>query len=158
MTAPIAADPRGSNIQWPACGVDGGATAVAAGLPDEGIRSPPGRSAQAHAHCPRRPAGLLLSVCSDATFDAQDVKLSASGDTLYVIARNGNVSRNFCSSLGGDVARTEARLGVRGGQPQLGIGRVMGCYTARHVIVCAEDDQRCLVHEEPHRDEGSFHP
>ena len=101
--------------------------------------------------------GLLISGCGAATFDAQDLKVSASGDTLYVVARNSNVSRNFCSSLGGDVARTEGRLASAADSRSIRIGRVTGCYTVRHVIVCSEDDQRCLAHEERHRDDGNFH-
>jgi hypothetical protein len=37
------------------------------------------------------------------------------------------------------------------------LGRVTGCYTARHIIVCAEDDPACVAHEERHRDRGQFH-
>lgn len=101
---------------------------------------------------------LALSGCGGAAnFTVQDLKLSPSGDTLYVLARNANVSRNFCSTLGGDVARAEARLASAADSRSMRLGRVMGCYTVRHVIVCAEDDADCLAHEERHRDHGNFH-
>ena len=99
---------------------------------------------------------LALSGCGTAEFSAQDLRLSPSGDTLYVFARNSNVSRNLCASLGGDVTRVEGRLAAADTRT-IRLGRVMGCYTARHVVVCAEDDAACLAHEERHRDEGHFH-
>jgi len=67
------------------------------------------------------------------------------------------VSRNLCASLGGDVTRVEGRLASAEGKT-IQLGRVGGCYTIRHVIVCAEDDLACLAHEERHRREGAFHP
>jgi hypothetical protein len=99
---------------------------------------------------------LSSSGCGAAGFTVHDLKLSPSGDTLYVLARNGHVSRNFCASLGGDVARAEGRLASADGRT-IRIGRVTGCYTVRHIIVCAEDDTECLAHEERHRDHGDFH-
>ena len=55
-------------------------------------------------------SALLLSLlaatgCSSAGFSGEDVRLRTRGDTLYVLARSGDVSRNFCASLGGDVSR-----------------------------------------------------
>jgi hypothetical protein len=38
------------------------------------------------------------------------------------------------------------------------LGRVSGCHTVRHVIVCPDDDAACVTHEEQHRSEGAFHP
>jgi hypothetical protein len=38
------------------------------------------------------------------------------------------------------------------------LGRVAGCHTVRHIIVCSEEDVACLGHEERHRVEGAFHP
>lgn len=101
--------------------------------------------------------GLALSGCGAANFSVHDLTLSASGDTLYVLARNSQVSRNFCSTLGGDVARVEGRL-ASADPRTIRLGRVMGCYTVRHIIVCAEDDAACRAHEERHRDQGNFHP
>ena len=104
---------------------------------------------------PRVFSALLLTLltamagCSSAGFSGQDVRLRTSGDTLYVLARSGDVSRNFCASLGGDVARAEGRT--------MQLGRVAGCYTVRHIIVCADEDGACLAHEERHRVEGAFH-
>ena len=99
---------------------------------------------------------LALSGCGAANFTVHDLKLSPSGDTLYVLARNANVSRGFCATLGGDVARAEGRL-ASADTRTMRIGRVMGCHTVRHIIVCSEDDTGCLSHEERHRDHGSFH-
>lgn len=98
----------------------------------------------------------LITGCSSAGFSSQDVQLKAKGDTLYVLARSGNVSRNFCASLGGDVARAEARWVADEGRT-MQPGRVVGCHTVRHVIVCADEDAACLAHEERHRTEGAFH-
>ena len=53
---------------------------------------------------------LALSGCGAASFAVHDLRMSPSGDTLYVFARNSHVSRNFCATLGGDVARAEGRL------------------------------------------------
>jgi hypothetical protein len=99
---------------------------------------------------------LALSGCSASGFSVHDLKLSPSGDTLYVLARSTNVSRNFCATLGGDVALAEGRLASADTRPTR-IGRVMGCHTVRHIIVCSEDDTDCLTHEERHRDHGNFH-
>ena len=103
---------------------------------------------------------LLLAVgvsgCSSAGFSVQDVQLRASGDTLYLLARSGNVSRNLCASLGGDVARAEGRWAADEGRT-IQPGRVVGCYMVRHIIVCSDEDAACLAHEERHRLEGAFH-
>lgn len=97
-----------------------------------------------------------LAGCSAAGFSGQDVQLRTSGDTLYILARSGNVSRNVCSSLGGDVVRAEGRWAAAEGRT-IRLGRVEGCHTVRHIIVCADEDGACLAHEERHRVEGAFH-
>ena len=97
-----------------------------------------------------------VSGCSSAGFSAQDVNLRARGDTLYLLARSGNVSRNLCASLGGDVARAEGRSAAGEGRT-IQLDRVAGCYTVRHIIVCSEEDTTCLTHEERHRVQGAFH-
>lgn len=103
---------------------------------------------------------LLLAVgvsgCSSAGFSAHDVNLRASGDTLYLVARSGHVSRNLCASLGGDVMRSEGRQAAGEGRT-IQLDRVVGCYAVRHIIVCPEEDAACLAHEERHRLEGAFH-
>ena len=101
---------------------------------------------------------LLTTIagCSSAGFSGQDVRLRMSGDTLYVLARSGGVSRNFCASLGGDVARAEGRWAAAEGRT-MQLGRVAGCHTVRHIIVCADEDGACLAHEERHKVEGAFH-
>jgi hypothetical protein len=52
---------------------------------------------------------LALSGCGAAAFTIHDLQLSASGNTLYVLARSTNVSRNF-----GDPRRDIARGGPAG--------------------------------------------
>jgi hypothetical protein len=109
----------------------------------------------------RNPAlvcALLLAAtgCTSAGFTGEDVRLHARGDTLYVMARSGNVSRNLCASLGGDVARAEGRWAADEGRT-MQFGRVAGCFTTRHIIVCSDEDAACVAHEERHRAEGAFH-
>ena len=137
-------------------------------LPQDGMKlslaplAPSGKN-----HAPPRATGnsivatlLLLAVgvsgCSSAGFSAHDVKLRARGDTLYLVARSGNVSRNLCASLGGDIMRAEGRPAAGEGHT-IQLDRVIGCYTVRHIIVCPEEDLACLAHEERHRLEGAFH-
>ena len=102
---------------------------------------------------------VLLAVsaagCS-TTFSSQDVRVHTAGDTLYLYARSQGVSRGLCASFGGDVALAEARWASNEGRT-MQLGRVIGCYTVRHVIVCTEDDAACVAHEERHRSEGAFH-
>ena len=109
-----------------------------------------------------RMALLTLVVClggcaSTASFSSHDMKMQAKGDTLYLVARSEGVSRGICSSLGGDIAMSEARFAAAEGRG-LQLGRVRGCHTIRHIIVCAEGDLACRAHEELHRSEGAFHP
>jgi hypothetical protein len=111
---------------------------------------------------PRILSALVLTLlttiagCSSAGFSGQDVQLRTSGDTLYVLARSPGVSRNLCASLGGDVARAEGRWAAAEGRT-MQLGRVAGCHTVRHIIVCSDEDAACLAHEERHRVEGAFH-
>ena len=104
---------------------------------------------------------LILAVsitgCGSTTFTNSDVRLHTEGDTLYLLARSEGVSRGICASLGGDVARAEARSAADEGRT-MQLGRVSGCYTVRHIIVCTDDNAACLAHEEKHRSEGAFHP
>ena len=100
---------------------------------------------------------IALTGCSSAGFSGHDVQLHTRGDTLYVLARSDDVSRNFCASLGGDVTRAEARWASAEGRT-MELGRVRGCYTVRRIIVCPDEDRGCLAHEERHKVEGAFHP
>jgi len=100
---------------------------------------------------------LTTTACTSAGFSSEDVRLRSRGDTLYVLARSGDVGRSFCASLGGDVTRAEARWAAAEGRT-MQIGRVAGCHTVRHIIVCSDEDGACLAHEERHRVEGAFHP
>jgi hypothetical protein len=101
-------------------------------------------------------ATMLMAGCGTASFSDRDLRLQANGDTIYLLARSDGVSRNLCASLGGDVARVEGRLAANDGRT-MQIGRVAGCYTIRHVIVCADGDTGCLEHEDRHKLEGAFH-
>lgn len=111
----------------------------------------------------RRTAATLLilactlSACGPSVFSGQDVRVEPTGDTLYIHTRSDGVSRNFCAGLGGDVARTEGRWAAAEGKT-IRLGRLEGCHTIRHVIVCPEGDAGCLAHEERHKREGAFHP
>jgi len=99
---------------------------------------------------------VVLSGCGSAVFSGQDLRVKATGDTLYIFARSNGVSRNLCANLGGDVVASEARWAPEEGRT-IRTGRVAGCYTVRHVIVCEEGNAACLAHEERHRREGNFH-
>ena len=109
----------------------------------------------------RRALALLtlatsLIGCGSTSFSSHDMRVQARGDTLYLVARSEGVSRSICASMG-DVVPSEARWAAVEGR-SLQLGRVRGCYTVRHVIVCAEEDAACIAHEERHRSDGAFHP
>jgi hypothetical protein len=97
-----------------------------------------------------------LSGCGATLFSGQDLKVHATGDTLYIFARSDGVSRNLCANLGSDVAFSEGRWASDEGR-SIRTGRLVGCYTVRHVIVCEEGNAACLAHEERHKREGNFH-
>jgi hypothetical protein len=99
---------------------------------------------------------LALSGCSSALFSGEDVRIKASGDTLYIFARSDGVSRNLCATLSGNAPMVEARWAPNEGRV-LRVGQVRGCYTVRHIIVCEDGDTACLQHEERHKREGAFH-
>ena len=99
---------------------------------------------------------LAASGCTSAGFSGEDVRLHASGNTLYVMTRSGTVGRSLCASLGGDVARAEGRWAADEGR-RIQLGQVAGCHTIRHIIVCSDEDAACVAHEERHRTEGAFH-
>jgi hypothetical protein len=99
---------------------------------------------------------VVLSGCSATLFSGEDVRLKASGDTLYILARSSGVSRNVCATLGGRVPVVEARWAAEEGRV-MRMGQVRGCHTVRHIIVCEDGDSRCLAHEERHKREGAFH-
>lgn len=99
---------------------------------------------------PDRPTSLRLAVPRD------DVRIEASGDTLYVLTRSDSVTRGLCAGLGGDIALAEGRWAAEDGKT-IRLGRVTGCHTVRHVVVCAEGDEACLSHEDWHRRGVAFH-
>ena len=142
-------------VAWRMPAIDGMKTSSAPPAPTGKSPAPPRATRSSIA------ATLLLlavgvSGCSSAGFSAQDVNLRARGDTLYLVARSGNVSRNLCASLGGDTALAGGRSAAGEGRT-IQLDRVVGCYTVRHIIVCPENDPACLAHEERHRAEGAFH-
>lgn len=100
--------------------------------------------------------GWAIAGCGSGALTSQDLRLSARGNTLYVFARSDGVSRSLCADLGTDVALAEGRVASAEGRT-LSIGRVRGCYTVRHIIVCSDGDDACIAHEERHRAEGNFH-
>jgi hypothetical protein len=99
---------------------------------------------------------LLLSGCSSALFSGEDVRIKATGDTIYIFARTDGVSRNLCATLSNNVPVIEARWASDEGRV-MRVGQVRGCYTIRHIIVCEEGDGGCLAHEGRHKREGAFH-
>jgi hypothetical protein len=99
---------------------------------------------------------LFLSGCSSALFSGEDVRIKATGDTLYILARSDGVSRNLCATLNSSVPIVEARWAPNEGRV-IQRGPVRGCYTRRHIIVCEDGDSACLAHEERHKREGAFH-
>ncbi len=101
----------------------------------------------------------LVIAAESARFNAgyTRIGLTPDGSLMYVLARSGDVSRSFCASLGGDIARAEGRWAAAEGRT-MQLGRVAGCHTVRHIIVCSDEDGACLAHEERHRAEGPFHP
>ena len=100
--------------------------------------------------------GTAVSGCGTLGYSSHDLRLETIGDTIYLLARSDAVSRNLSASLGGDVARVEGRLASVEGRT-MQIGRVGGCHTVRHLIVCSDGDAACLAHEERHKQEGAFH-
>ena len=93
--------------------------------------------------------GLLTSGCSGFTYSGhdvsgQDVRVKASGDTLYLLARTTGVSRNLSAGLGGDAARVAARP-VSTDVGNMLLMQIDGCYTVRRVIVSSESDAPCVA-------------
>src|SRR5262245_63928738 len=78
---------------------------------------------------------MLMAGCGTAVYTGEDVRLHTNGDTLYLLARSDGMSRNLCASLGGDVTQVEGRVAASDGRT-MRLGRVGGCYTIRHIIVC----------------------
>ena len=100
--------------------------------------------------------GWAIAGCGPVVHTNQDLRVAARGDTLYVFARSDGMSRSLCADLGIDVALAEGRVASVEGRT-LAVGRVRGCYTVRHIIVCADGDAACVAHEERHRVDGNFH-
>jgi hypothetical protein len=88
---------------------------------------------------------LALSGCSPALFSGRDVRIEASGETLYIFARSDWVSRNVCTTLSGYAPVVEARWAPNEGR-LVRLGQVHGCYMVRHIIVCEEGNGACLQH------------
>lgn len=88
---------------------------------------------------------LAISGCSPALFSGRDVRIEASGETLYIFARSDWVSRNFCSTLSSYAPVVEARWAPIEGR-LLRLRQVQGCYMVRQIIVCEEGNDACLQH------------
>ena len=100
--------------------------------------------------------GLILSGCGAVTYSGHDLRVETSGNTVYLFARDTGVTRNLCSGLGGDVARRVAQNAATDSK-SMQLAQIAGCYTVRHIIVCADGDEACMTHETKHRDLGAFH-
>jgi hypothetical protein len=88
---------------------------------------------------------LVLSGCSQALFSGQDVRIEASGETLYIFGRSDWVSRNVCATLTSYTPAVEARWAPIEGR-QILRGHVHGCNVIRHIIVCEDGNTACLQH------------
>jgi len=81
---------------------------------------------------------------------------SASGSTGDLLARNDEVSRNLCASLGGDLTRVQGLLACPEDRT-MQIGRVGGCCTVPRVIVCQDSDITYPAHAQRHERERNSH-
>jgi hypothetical protein len=88
---------------------------------------------------------LALSGCSQAFFSSRDIRIEASGETLYLFARSDWISRNVCTTLSNYAPVVEARSAPDEGR-LLRLGQVHGCYMIRHIVVCDENSAACLQH------------
>lgn len=108
-------------------------------------------------------AGIVLTGCASGFSAQDDVRIVAKPDGLYLMARSPAIARSMCIASGLDAARVEGRMFAEGRTFLVGdTGRysrgVQGCQMAvRNIIVCADGDGRCLLHEERHAREGAFH-
>jgi hypothetical protein len=97
-------------------------------------------------------AALLSAGCTTAFSSPEDVRVVASGDGVYLLARSTAVARSVCIASGFDAARAEGRRFAEGrafAPGDRGAGGTQGCYMAvRDLIVCQEGDNRCLGREE----------
>jgi len=106
--------------------------------------------------------GLALTGCATGYSIRDDVRVIAKGDRFYLLTRDSAVARAICLDSGLASSRWEPPRFADGGRFALPDARVrtgiLGCYISpRHIIVCAEGDEWCLLHEERHAREGDFH-
>jgi hypothetical protein len=104
---------------------------------------------------------LLLAGCTSA-FSGQDgMRVVVKPNAIYVVMPGAVAARTLCVAAGLQSPGLAGRSLAAGGDLTLtdvGVGAVAGCQgRVRSVIVCANGDQRCLLHEERHAREGAFH-
>ena len=94
-------------------------------------------------------AGLLLSGCAGTVRDAEDLRVTATGDGLYLFTRSTAVARSVCIAAGGDAARAEKRFFSEG--PTQGLNdfrsavNIKGCHMQpRSLIICQEGAAGCV--------------
>jgi len=83
-------------------------------------------------------AGLLLSGCAGTVRDAEDLRVTARGDGLYLFTRSTAVARSVCIAAGGDAARVEGRPLQLGNDVPFESG-IQGCeMQPRNLIICQD--------------------
>jgi hypothetical protein len=93
---------------------------------------------------------LLLSGCAGAMTGDEDVRVIATGDGLYLLARSPAMARSMCIASGLDAARAEGRLFAEGRRFSMNDNNfspsgTQGCQMQpRSLVICQEGDGRCL--------------
>ena len=94
-------------------------------------------------------AGLLLSGCAGTLSDAEDLRVTAADDGLYLFTRSTAIARSVCIASGLDAARVEGRLFAEGRRPQAvndlrSASGIQGCQMQpRSLIICQEGAAGC---------------
>ena len=92
---------------------------------------------------------LLLSGCAGSISD-DDLRVVATGEGLYLLARSPAIARSMCVASGFDAARAEGRLFAEGRRipvddPFFGAG-TQGCQMPlRSLVICEAGDDRCAA-------------
>ena len=90
---------------------------------------------------------LLLCGCAGPVME-DDVRVVATANGLYLLARSPAMARSMCIASGFDAARAEGRLFAEGrrlpaNDPLFGAG-TQGCQMQpRSLVICEEGDARC---------------
>jgi hypothetical protein len=104
---------------------------------------------------------VLVGVGADAS-SAEGLRVIVRPSAIYVVATSPAEVRAVCVAAGLEGPGVEKRMYADGRGTTATDGQTVtvaaGCRgPVRHVIVCAEGNQRCLAHEERHAREGAFH-